>query len=415
MSLGSRANAVAVACGLVTMLAACASPLPSRTSSSSASPSTIPSAAASPSGSPRPTPPQATAYTHWERIVMPDPAPDLYGGGLPSDVVLIPDAGYLAVGTINASCCAGGDPSLNSGVVWTSSRDGRQWEVKAEIPAFQHASLRQVLVVGSAAQVVGFRLFAIGSYAEPVPDGQGVSVPALWTSSDGLNWARVNGMVPDLVARGGPGFIGFSGAFGRSAGRRSPTFMQSTDGMTWKVASGPIVGDVEDLIGTSDGAGLAVGFVEGAPAPDGSYTSDAIAWHSADGLAWTGPTTISAGAGAKSVIAGGPGYLVVGLDAQRAGLWSSADGVAWSRKAIGTTDEESVAHVFNVPGGFLIAGDALWFSKDGFSWGRVPDGSSDLKGGFASLVATADGVLAVGYGADPTPGHVIPLAWLASQ
>lgn len=409
---------------VVLIAAACSSPVPSLTASPEASEPQ--SSAPSPSETPPPTAPQATAYTNWQRIDLPDPAPDVYGGGLPSSVVAV-ESGYLAVGTINASCCADGDPSLNSGIVWTSP-EGRRWEVNSDIAAFEHASLRRVLLVGNASVGVGLRLFAIGSYAEPVPGGQGVSVPAIWTSSDGLTWTRIKGAVPDLVARGGPGLVGFDGAHGRAAGRRPPTFMQSTDGLTWKVVSDPIAGGVEDLIATPDGGALAIGFVDGPPAPDGGPTSDAVGWHSADGLAWTGPTAIATRALAMSVVAGAPGYLAVGSDDQAAALWSSSDGVSWRQGTIGTGDEDTLAHIFAVPGGFLVDGDTtlhpqdvanqmLWFSTDGLTWGRVPDQDAfvGINNDIASLIATSDGVLAVGSRWDSASGHAVPQAWLASR
>jgi hypothetical protein len=389
---GGRGPA-AFAVALIT--AACAAPIPSPPVGSSS-----PTGA----GTPQPTGSVAEAYAHWERIDLPDAAPGVYGGGLPSDVAAFGD-GYLAVGTINASCCAGGDPSLNSGLIWTS-KDGRTWAVDATIASFQHASLRLLLVAGS-------RLLVAGSYADPVPGGQGVAVPAIWTSRDGIAWTIVIGKLPDLVAQGGPGFIGFYRAelfFG--PGQHPSFFMQSADGTTWTSASGPVAGWVQDLIATPDRGALAMGWMDGPPAADGGPTFDAMAWHTADGLTWLGPTKIATGAEAMSVVVGGPGYLAVGSKDQGPALWSSPDGLTWRQEAIGTL-EGALARIFVVPGGFLIKSDAgVWFSRDGLAWGsRI----SPPPGDIATLISTSKGVLAVGSGGDSVPGHVLPAAWLASR
>lgn len=361
------------------------------------------------SGVPQPTAPVAEAYAHWELIDLPDAAPGIYGGGLPSDVAAFGD-GYLAVGTINASCCAGGDPSLNSGLIWTS-KDGRTWTVDANISAFEHASPRRVLVAAS-------HLMVIGTYAAPVLGGEGVAVPTIWTSADGVAWTRVVGGVPDLVVQGRPGFVGFYRAEGRAAGSNPPTFMQSADGTHWSRASGAVTGWVQDLVATPDGGALAVGWMDGPPAADGGPTFDAMAWHSANGLVWTGPTKIATGADAMSVVATSRGYLVVGSNNQQPALWSSPDGATWRQEMIGTVGGGALPRIFIVPGGFLIKGDgAVWFSRDGLIWGRVPDqdGTAGNYLDIATLISTPDGVLAVGYRGDSAPGHVLPAAWLASR
>ena len=390
----------------------CASSAPSGAPSPSAAP-TVSISAPPPSELGQATPPLATAYTQWERIDLPDPAPGLaYAGAMPGDIVAF-NGVYLAFGTIIASCCDGGDPSQNSGVVWRSP-DGHSWEVKADIAAFEHASLGQVLVARS-------RLLAYGSYTEPggstaEPPARGP--PTMWTSPNGLAWTRIGGVVPDLVAQAGPGFAGFYRAEGGAAALHAPTFMKSADGMTWTDASAPIAGWIADLIATPDGGAMAVGWVDGPPAADGGPTFNAVAWHSVDGVTWTGPTTIATGGSALSVVPGGRGYLAVGWDGrQAAALWSSSDGLTWRQETVETPEGGSLSQLFVVPGGFLIVGDAtVWFSSDGRAWGRAPDqngrAGNDLD--LATLISTLDGVVAVGRGWDAATYHPTPEAWLAS-
>jgi hypothetical protein len=325
---------------------------------------------------------------------------------------------YLAVGTIIRSCCADGDPALNSGVTWTSA-DGRAWNVHDGIAAFAHASLRQVLVAGS-------RLLAIGTYAEPLAGGQGVEVPAMWTSSNGQAWHRVAGTTPTLVVVGRQGFLGADRRRGSNgSGPDSVTFWQSRDGVTWTLASDPMRGWVADLIATSDGGALAIGSRDGPPAPDGGPTFDAVAWHSADGVAWAKPTTIAIGATVSSVARGGPGYVAVGSAEQVGAAWSSVDGLTWRRETMGIREEETLNLIFPVEGGLLVEGDTtvddtanvmIWFSSDGINWARVAeqDAFGGINNAIASLIATPSGILAVGYRWDTTTGHPIPQAWLAS-
>jgi hypothetical protein len=190
--------------------------------------------------------------------------------------------------------------------------------------------------------------------------------------------------------------------------------MTSTDGTRWSEASGTIAGWISDLISTPDGGAMAIGWVEGTPAADGGPTFDAVAWHSADGVAWTGPALIAAGATAVSAVAGGPGYLVVGWDGLGAAVWTSSDGRTWRQETVASPRGGALTSIFTVPGGYLILGDAtLWFSSDARAWGLVPDMNN--TGNFvATMTPTPDGVLAVGYGWDSATYHPFPRAWLAS-
>src|SRR5450759_1583781 len=225
----------------------------------------------------------AAAFRQWSRINMPDPAPGVYGGGTPTGVVAFHGA-YIATGTGWASCCAAGDPAANRGVVWTSS-DGRSWSMSDRIPAFEHASLTGLVTDGK-------RLIALGSYAAPIPNEPGVSVPAAWVSSDGRTWVRAADPAPSLVAVGPHGLIG--AIVNRDPGFvGSAQFVTSTDGLTWTKVSAVFQAEVQGLAAAPYGAAMAVGAVPGGPRTGGGTTTDMVVWRSADGSSWTGPETIA--------------------------------------------------------------------------------------------------------------------------
>lgn len=398
--------------------------------SSGGSASTVPSSAPSATQTPLPTPVAATVYTHWERIDLPDPAPDVYGGGLPSDVAAFGD-GYFAVGTINRACCADGDPSLNSGVTWTSA-DGRAWEVHDAIAAFDHASLRQILVAGS-------RLLAIGSYAEPVPGGQGVAVPAMWTSGDGSAWQRVAGPTPTLVVAGKQGFVGATATddFTSPVATRWVVFSTSADGLAWTATSDPFLGDVEGMTVGLDGTVIAFGATEGPARSDGSPTFDAVVWTSTDGSSWAGPRIAQREGRFTAAVAHGAGFVAVGnVEGQvpngsisySGAVWTSIDGATWDRQEIGVTIDETLSQLFSVQGPLVAVGDSprgdsantmIWVSIDGgTTWGRVADqpAFTGINNEVASVIgAPHEQILGVGWRWDPMTGHPLPQVWLASR
>ncbi|HSQ36387.1 MAG TPA: hypothetical protein VLS92_00670, partial [Acidimicrobiia bacterium] len=123
---------------------------------------------------------------------------------------------------------------------------------------------------------------------------------------------------------------------------------------------------------------------------------DAVAWTSADGLAWSRVAhdeSVFGGVDGQemwSVAAGGPGLVAVGYDEsdgdRDAAVWVSADGLAWSRvphdeTVFGGTEEQEMAAVEASGSGFVAVGDdnsggnwdaAVWVSPDGLTWSRVP-------------------------------------------
>ncbi len=388
---------------------------PSRTPAS-AQPSSEPSSVPSPVVSP--VLPAPIGFQAWTRTDLPDPAPGVYGGGTPSGIVQFAGR-FIAVGTINAACCANGDPALNNGVLWTSG-DGKSWTVLDKIAAFAHAFLTAVVADGK-------RLLVTGTYAEPVADAQGTGVPAVWVSTDGSSWTRASDPAPAYVAATPHGFVGVF-ATGWSAGAGTTlAFATSTDGLAWTTTSSTFDAAARGLAVNAAGQVLAVGWIDGAPLGDGTPTTDMLVWRSDDGSSWTGPQDILEDAQPVAVTADEHGFLVAGYGAgQRMQLWRVTEG-GLVLLPLNLADGETISGVYPIGDTLVVIGDgtvndtanaAVWRSVDGGStWDRLPDQDafSGMNNELRSVVATADGLLAVGGRWDPQTNHPIPEIWLSSR
>ena len=358
---------------------------------------------------------------------MPDPAPGVFGGGTPTGVVAFRGT-FVATGTVWAVCCAGGDPAVNLGVVWTSS-DGRSWSMSDRIPTFEHASLTGLVTDGK-------RLMAIGSYPSPTGRDPEASLPAAWVSSDGRTWVRAPGPAPSYVAVGPHGFIGAVVTQDVSRSVTSAQFVTSTDGLTWTNASGIFQADLRGLAAAPDGTAMAVGAVPGVPRTDKSTTTDMVIWRSADGSSWTGPETIAHDALPVAVTSDGHGFLAVvhlsallarGSISDVSRVWRFVGGDRPQATTIPLGDEEWLTAVFVVGDTLLAVGDTLvagsanamvWVSTDaGATWGRVADQPAfgGINNELAATVQTPSGLLTVGRRWDSASFHPLPEVWLAGR
>ena len=290
----------------------------------------------------------------------------------------------------------------------------------------------------------------------------------VWTSPDGLTWARVpqdetafggDGVQQMFsVTVGGPGLV----AVGRDGlgvdGNGSAAVWTSVDGLTWSrvphdeaVFGGP--GEQRMVSVTDGGPGLVA---VGRDGPTGNEQSVAAVWTSVDGLTWSRvphDEIVFGGADSQrmlSVIAGGPGLVAVGSDGHTAdedfhridesladaAVWTSVDGLTWSR---GTHDEavlggpgEQRMDGVTVGGPGLVAvgsvirngpsegpplryAAAVWTSPDGLTWSRVTHdeavfgGPGGLGGRMLSVAAGGPGLVAVG-----TTGGISNQVWTES-
>jgi len=292
-----------------------------------------------------------------------------------------------------------------------------------------------VVAVGSAVLAVGY------DYS----GGDGDA--ALWTSEDGVTWARVphqeaalggaGDQEMDGVAVGGTGLVAVGGEW--LGDEADAVVWTSPDGLAWNrvphdetVFGGAANQLMTDVVAAGPGL-VGVGY----DASGGDR--DAAVWTSADGLAWSrvphDEAVFGGGAsqGIEVVLVAGARLVGVGYDGSGgdfdAAVWTSVDGLAWSRVPHdevvlgGEGDQEMWDAV--VSGGGVVAvgyedlsatGDgraAVWVSADGVAWSRVPHDEAVLGGEgwqeMAAVIVAEQGLLAVGN--DDSTGDWDAVAW----
>jgi len=269
--------------------------------------------------------------------------------------------GYVAIGFDNP----GDEPWSGDAAVWTS-RDGTAWErVTDEAGAFGGSGDRQMRAVA----VGGPGLVAVGW--ELTADGQNAAV---WTSVDGLAWARVDDQeslrrgAMLAVTAGGPGLV----AVGEAA------VWTSVDGLTWERVGGheAVFGNSKLQTVTTGGPGLvAVGFNW----PEGTEEwGDVAVWVSADGTTWERVPHDEA-------------VFSVPYDSLE-----DCEVVSTGRRLIA-----AAWGIDHDAGAETAYGALVWYSTDGVTWSRVSDDAGIFGGpeewsGVAGLVVADEGAVAVG-------------------
>jgi hypothetical protein len=325
-----------------------------------------------------------------------------------SDVVALPDGGFIAIGYA---------PPDWQPVAWTSP-DAQTWTF----------------------HLIGTTTFTFPVSAVARADGGVLAVgrsgsqPLAWTTTDGASWDEhpvavlgSSGIAERMnaVAAGPRGFVA-GGSVGPELLDRHARFWTSADGVAWQP-----VGDDPTAFANAEvraitmfqGGFVAVGVVGSVQDPSG-----AVAWVSADGASWT-RVDDPAFAGGKAVSAApGPsgGLIAVGyqIDRRVAVAWTSPDGRHWTR----APDESSREH----SGGFawmtdvvaigdvaIAVGDVQglqrgtavsWVSRDGLSWKLSASAPVQSGAEFYAIAPNGNGALAVGaFGA---PDSYVPEVWL---
>lgn len=267
--------------------------------------------------------------------------------------------------------------------------------------------------------------------------GTGAGAPVAATAdidvTHGLTWSRLPHhpaifgggfeQVMNSVAPGGPGLVAVGQSGPGEDGEGRAAVWTSPDGVAWSRVphDEAVFGRAVMSSVTAGGPGLvAVG------------TSDeAAVWTSADGVVWSRVPDDQAVFGSrggapyvamKSVKAGGPGLVAVGIEGHPHGpnviaaVWTSPDGFTWSRvthdEAVfgrGEDGHHTEMRSVAVGGPGLVAvggswfgedgqqgGAAVWTSVDGSTWSRVPHDEVVFGGAMNGVAAGGPGMVAVG-------------------
>ena len=332
-------------------------------------------------------------------VQVADPWPDVTWAGSFFDE---PGAGAdseraVAVAASDAGFVAVGvaeDVGAVFGQIWTSS-DGIEWERVEPADRFEGIGFLDV-----AAGPGGF--VAVGDQMAEPSQGE-VPRIVLFRSADGRHWERV----PDVA--------GASGGFATSIGggpdgyiatgfrdpEPGPIVLVSADGNAWRSLAPDELGDAASGLGNPvavDGGWLAAG---------GSELDGLAALSSADGISWSATRIEGPGTNGRhvdEVLAGPGGRLALGGGSDGCGPmsscpgfglgWWSADGTSWGRIADLDQGIPLGAVSADARGFVSFSGSGAQWSPDGWHW--APLGESGMDAGAADLVTRGDRLVAVG-------------------
>jgi hypothetical protein len=270
---------------------------------------------------------------------------------------------------------------------------------------------------------------------------------AVWASPDGTTWSRVTGNEAAFggagrqgmegVVVGGPGLVAFG--FDSSDSDYDAAVWTSPDGLVWArvpdpagLFSGPDDQEARGL--AAGGPGLVMVGVD--YAQDDGYMA---VWTSPDGTTWSQVPFDPAIFGgpdaqlANAVAAVEGGLVAVGTDYQSgegdAAVWVSPDGVTWLRVAhdeavFGGAGDQAMVSVALLGTVLVAAGHdsvgedrdaAVWLFSDGAAWSRVPDDQAIFNGSGSqeAWMVTAGGPGLVVIGLEDTGADRDGLMWIA--
>ncbi|MFH1330667.1 MAG: hypothetical protein ABIJ48_08485, partial [Actinomycetota bacterium] len=249
---------------------------------------------------------------------------------------------------------------------------GMTWERLAADPVFDDAWITAVTTGGPGLVAVGYVL------EEPWP-ADWYSDAAVWVSSDGLAWERVDvaaALFPDGRTTASDEFLldvweGGDGLIAVGYDWPHPAHWTSPDGRNWSRVEPALVG--------FPGRVLEVGGRLVTVGADGL-------WYSDDGVTWTRATgDVFRLAEVYDAVAAGPGVVavgrVIGLENPTSAIWVSSDGVEWTLIQEGPVGlETQFEQVAASPHGTRILAfgwDHALVSADGASWevAEAPFGS----------------------------------------
>ena len=394
-----------------------ASPRPLATGLASRAPSQRPSAVAEATPTPSPSPtsslPPSRLYTRVERASIPDPSPQVFGGEAPDDIVVF-HGDLVAVGGVNAVCCAGGYSPDTRATVWVS-HDGITWQLLPRQTSLDNGHMSSLAANDRVLVSVGGRTLPS---AQP---GNEVNSGAVWWSSDGRTWHLITGY-PQFISVTSQGGVFYALALASDGDE----IWSSGNGQTWRLAANKDDlrhSNLQGVVATSLGI-----FAWGSMSEAGSPTDVSVIWRSTDGVRWS-----RVGSGVVGGLEGVVGLpqekrvLAFGQDGQgQPAVWISSDGINWSSQRGPAGADAGYLAAGATTRGFLLAGVTpttrqlrLWSSMDGAEWADVGRGSrvfqapaTDNGLSITAFAELADSTVAI-IGRRDAPGlHGISEAWL---
>ncbi len=253
--------------------------------------------------------------------------------------------------------------------------------------------------------------------------GGSLSGDASLATEDGMRPENVEWSYMTAVTVGGPGLVA-GGVSHPGGGKSDAAVWVSSDGFEWtriedelgvfgdamSPMAGPLWRWISDVVSGSFGV-IAVG-------ADGILLEhDGAIWVSEDGLLWervSDDQALFGGEGDQFMhsVVQMPGLVVVvGESEGHAAAWVSSDGVQWARaevndESIDAGIEPSVMNDVAVTGVGLVAvgsagidlGPAVWLSADGVTWDRLLDSMAGQQSGFSTGESAMSPMTAIAAG-----------------
>jgi serine/threonine protein kinase len=243
-------------------------------------------------------------------------------GDTSSESSLVPTAG--AGGTVIAVGSADGTKVSQQAVFLKADPAGKVTPVSL---AGMGGIIPEVAVNSTA--VAGGEQIAVGS-----ADGY----PAIWRKLSGGSWALASSL--SLVS-GTTGLTSLTSVTHGSAGWLAvgfpgPVILTSTNGITWRPASGSIAQDLANVVSISTAAGPAGYVIAGTKLQAGGGSATAVYW-SPNLTSWTEAHDVNLANGSATVlaVAAGPdGFVSVGSRDGTPVVWTTTDGRAWTTREL---------------------------------------------------------------------------------
>lgn len=292
------------------------------------------------------------------------------------------------------------------------SLDGQTWQPADDLPDAEYAAIDAVSAGPGGLVGVGF------------DDSGDTSVPAVWRTTDGRSWTRVDDADLDrgqmaAVAGGADGYV----AIGSDFDDGTSLVWTSSDGADWS-AGEPVPG-VDSGAAINGLAAIGQGFIAYGSSADGN----ARMWYSPDGREWQVAEGFGdeADSAVNDVAVSDDGFVAVGArylgDTTRALVWTSSDGLTWQAVPGLELDGEMIGVEPVGPGFYavgampetneLIFNAAVWASPDGVAWQRRPDDASFELARMIEVFQAGPGLVVIGdKSLDAAGEELAPAVWV---